>query len=85
VPTSSPKEYFTTQGFTPAESDFLLTVSAAIEDFCEVTPQSIEHDAAAIALPQWRLVIVAAKPALSALKASTKMSGESDGIPQGHF
>jgi hypothetical protein len=38
VPTLSSKEHFTTQGFIPAESDFLLKVSAAIEDFCEATP-----------------------------------------------
>lgn len=74
VPTLSSKEYFTTQGFTSAESDFLLKVSAAIEDFCEATPDPIEHDDAAIALPQWCLVIAAAKPALFAMKASNKIS-----------
>ncbi|CRM23561.1 MULTISPECIES: hypothetical protein [Pseudomonas] len=78
VPPLSSKGYFTTQGFTPAESEFLLNVSAAIEDFCEATPNPIEHDDAAIALPQWRLVIAAAKPTLSAMKANTKMSEESD-------
>jgi len=57
---------------------FLVNVSAAIEDFCEATPELIENDAAAIALPQWRLVIAAAKPTPSAMKASTKMSEESD-------
>jgi hypothetical protein len=78
VPTPSPKGYFVDQGFTPMQSVFLVNVSAAIEDFCEATPELIESDAAAIALPQWRLVIAAAKPTLSAMKASTKMSEESD-------
>lgn len=78
VPTPSPKGYFVDQGFTPMQNVLLVNVSAAIEDFCEATPEPIENDAAAITLPQWRLVIAAAKPTLSAMKASTKMSEESD-------
>lgn len=77
APTLSSKGYFTTQGFTPAESEFLLNVSAAIEVFCEATPNPIEQDDAAIVLPQWRLVIAAAKLAFSAMKANTEMSEES--------
>ncbi len=56
VPTLSSKGYFTPQGFTPAESEFLLNVSTAIEVFCEATPNPIEHyDAATSSLAHFKL------------------------------
>ena len=76
VPIPMPQGYFTSPVFTPVEIELLHSVSAAIDAFCEATPQSIEDEAAAIALPQWAAVIGAAKPALSAMSARGRMSQE---------
>lgn len=73
VPIPLPPEYFAMPVFTPTEVVLLSIVSAAIGEFCGVTPQSIDDDTSAIMLPQWAMVIKTAKPALAAMLERGKM------------
>ncbi|WP_397456410.1 hypothetical protein [Pseudomonas versuta] len=74
VPVSVAKGHFTAQGFTPLQSDLVQTVSAAIDAFCQATPQNIGDDAAVIALPQWGIVVAAARQALIAMNVKEQKS-----------
>lgn len=58
-----PADEFAQPVYTETEDRLLRKVDAAVDTFCDATPNNIEDEAAAIALPQWAALITAAREA----------------------
>jgi hypothetical protein len=64
--------------YTQVEDKFLRQLSSAIDAFCDVTPQLIKDEAAAIARPEWAAVISAARHAYLAMMQRGRLSEDED-------
>jgi hypothetical protein len=53
--------------YTAGESHRLREVSSAVDTLCNATPPSITDDAAVLSLPEWALVVEAARNAYAEL------------------
>jgi hypothetical protein len=60
--------------YTEVEDKLLREVSLTVNAFCEVTPQSIIDEAGAMALPEWKAVIAAARFAYIVMMKKGKFS-----------
>jgi hypothetical protein len=78
VPSPLVEGYFPPPVFTNSEQNVIRRTSVAIDEFCEVTPKSIEDDRAVLRLPRWALVIETSKLALSTMMERGKMSEDEE-------
>jgi hypothetical protein len=78
IPIPMPNGYFPPPVFTIQENDLLHELSTAMEAFCAATPRTIEDDVSALALPQWKNVVTAAKSSLSAMLVRGKMPEDTE-------
>jgi hypothetical protein len=64
--------------YTQAEDKLLRQLSSAIDAFCDVTPQSIKDETAAIARPEWESVIAGARHAYLAMMQRGRLSEDEE-------
>jgi hypothetical protein len=72
------EDQFPVPVYTQVEDKLLRQLSSAIDVFCDVTPQSIKDEAAAIARPEWAAVIAAARHAYPAMMQRGRLSEDEE-------
>ena len=67
------EKHFPVPVFTPGEEVLIRDVSLKMDAFCDATPRSMQDHLAAVCLPQWKAVAVAAQAALAEMMKRGRM------------